>query len=221
MTETQEKYDVVISFAEEDRAYADAFDARLTAGGLKVYTYFNKFFETAGEPLDQKLVDIYTRYSRFAIVLISSHYLNDTKKFVPIEIDAINKRRNEQGNYVFPIFLEDGLVEQANQKLHGIGQVGYLEFFRAMNTEEIVKEIIKKLKKKNGAEVNDLKVAINYEVVTLRTVNSSNSNSNNNSNIHSNNNSNNKTTNFNIAGGVGQIHKNDKAIYNKNNRDGK
>lgn len=68
------KYDIALSFAEEDRNIAVALARELGRKGISVYYYPDNIIETAGKQLSQKLTEIYTKDAKYAVVIVSDHY---------------------------------------------------------------------------------------------------------------------------------------------------
>jgi TIR domain-containing protein len=66
-------YDVALSFAGEDRHLALELATRLHACGHSVF--FDRFEELWGQDLADKLHDVYSKQSRYCVVLVSRHYL--------------------------------------------------------------------------------------------------------------------------------------------------
>ena len=99
-------YDVVLSFAGEDREYVEECADILTALGIKVF-------------YDSYEQDIYSNKARYAIVFISQHYVK--KCWTKHEFKFINERMfNSETEYLLPVFLDD-------TKLCGIPETqGYL-----------------------------------------------------------------------------------------------
>ncbi|MFN8288952.1 MAG: TIR domain-containing protein [Chitinophagaceae bacterium] len=93
------KYDVAISFAEEDRDAALALVLALEMEGIKkVYYYPDKQGEHWGEELKSTLTRIYKEEARFVIVLLSNHYFNPEKKYTKVEFEAITARIESTNN---------------------------------------------------------------------------------------------------------------------------
>lgn len=112
-------YDVVLSFAGEDREYVEECADILTALGIKVF--YDSYEQDAlwGKDLYTFLADIYSNKARYAIVFISQHYVK--KCWTKHEFKFINERMfNSETEYLLPVFLDD-------TKLCGIPETqGYL-----------------------------------------------------------------------------------------------
>lgn len=112
-------YDVVLSFAGEDREYVEECADILTALGIKVFYDSYEQDVLWGKDLYTFLADIYSNKVRYAIVFISQHYVK--KCWTKHEFKFINERMfNSETEYLLPVFLDD-------TKLCGIPETqGYL-----------------------------------------------------------------------------------------------
>lgn len=112
-------YDVVLSFAGEDREYVEECADILTALGIKVFYDLYEQDVLWGKDLYTFLADIYSNKARYAIVFISQHYVK--KCWTKHEFKFINERMfNSETEYLLPVFLDD-------TKLCGIPETqGYL-----------------------------------------------------------------------------------------------
>ena len=112
-------YDVVLSFAGEDREYVEECADILTALGIKVFYDSYEQDVLWGKDLYTFLADIYSNKARYAIVFISQHYVK--KCWTKHEFKFINERMfNSETEYPLPVFLDD-------TKLCGIPETqGYL-----------------------------------------------------------------------------------------------
>ena len=100
-------FEVAISFAGEDRDFAEAVATGLREKGIKIY--YDDFYkeESWGIDLSVELRDTYFDDSRFCIMLISEHYL---KKMWPIfeRQQIIERQIKEKGNvYLLPVRLNN------------------------------------------------------------------------------------------------------------------
>lgn len=68
------KYDVALSFAGEDRQYADALAAILRAAGVEVF--YDKYEQSSlwGKNLVEHLHKVYGKQTRFVVMFLSEHY---------------------------------------------------------------------------------------------------------------------------------------------------
>ena len=112
-------YDVVLSFAGEDREYVEECADILTALGIKVFYDSYEQDVLWGKDLYTFLADIYSNKARYAIFFVSQHYVK--KCCTKHEFKFINERMfNSETEYLLPVFLDD-------TKLCGIPETqGYL-----------------------------------------------------------------------------------------------
>lgn len=103
------KYDVAISFAEEDKNAALAMAQALEKIGLKSYYYPDDRDVSYGTNLEDQLVRIYSTEAKYAIVLFSEEYFRSDKIYTKIELSAIQKRMDEEADvvYMLPVRLKN------------------------------------------------------------------------------------------------------------------
>ena len=103
-------YDVALSFAEEDKDIAEQIAASCKTLGLKPYFYEYENAENWGENLFNVIVNRYRDTAKFALILISKHYVN--KKWTDIErqiIQSVNQQSSSA--YLLPLRLDDTVLE--------------------------------------------------------------------------------------------------------------
>lgn len=112
-------YDVVLSFAGEDREYVEECADILTSLGIKVFYDSYEQDVLWGKDLYTFLADIYSNKARYAIVFVSKHYVN--KRWTKHEFRFINERMfKSETEYLLPVLLDD-------TKLSGLPETqGYL-----------------------------------------------------------------------------------------------
>jgi tetratricopeptide (TPR) repeat protein len=133
------KYDVALSFAEEDREIAEKLANALREKGIKVF--YDEFYKSDlfGKNLTDYFQEIYGEGVRFVIPLISKYYrIKDGSNFeFSIAMEEAKKRRTE---FILPVRLDD-------TKILGLPYyIGYLDFNKE-RIDVIVKCISEKLKK--------------------------------------------------------------------------
>jgi hypothetical protein len=130
-------YDVVLSFAGEDRSLVEevAFGLRRR----RVRVFYDKFeqAELWGKDLYQHLFDIYSSKARYCVVFVSEHYV--AKPWTRHEIKAAQaKQFTAESEYILPVRLDDS-------RLPGLAPtVGYVDA-RELNAEGIVQLVMEKL----------------------------------------------------------------------------
>lgn len=112
-------YDVVLSFAGEDREYVEECADILTSLGVKVFYDSYEQDVLWGKDLYTFLADIYSNKAKYAIVFVSQYYVK--KRWTKHEFKFINERIfKSETEYLLPVFLDD-------TKLSGIPETqGYL-----------------------------------------------------------------------------------------------
>lgn len=99
-------YNVVLSFAGEDRAYVEECADILTALGIKVFYDSYEQSELWGKDLYTFLADIYSNKAEYAIVFVSQHYA--AKRWTKHEFKFINERMfKSDTEYLLPVLLDD------------------------------------------------------------------------------------------------------------------
>jgi hypothetical protein len=114
-------YDVAISFAGEDRAFAEALAEALRS---RTVTVFYDAYEKAalwGKNLYTHLSDVYSSQARYAILLLSQHYAK--KVWTRHEREAAQARAfEEHSEYILPVRLDDTAIPGV------LPTVGYLRW---------------------------------------------------------------------------------------------
>ncbi|WP_214322944.1 toll/interleukin-1 receptor domain-containing protein [Nonomuraea sediminis] len=133
----QWNYDVSISYAGENRDFARELALALKDAGARVF--YDEFFEDylLGRDLQAYLQDIYSKRSRYCLILVSKEY---AKKVWPRhELRSAHERALREGyvDYVLPIRIDDTV-------LHGLSStVGYLE--AARGPQSLAQTVARKL----------------------------------------------------------------------------
>lgn len=99
------KYDVVLSFAGEDREYAEELANKLKQRNLDVF--YDKWYQASlwGPNLALRLGDIYSKKSKYAVIIVSKKYIE--KNWTKHELKYIQERVFEDDGYGLPLFLEE------------------------------------------------------------------------------------------------------------------
>ena len=129
-------YDVVISYAGEDREHAKELVRALQQQSIRVFYDQQAIDRIAGEPLPQKLRDIYENQGLYCVVLLSEHYKN--KQWTMQELKAALARLVRTQAYVLPILLDDTEVPRE------LSNIAFLTW-RTHDAEKITDVILKKL----------------------------------------------------------------------------
>lgn len=119
--ESEFNYDVALSFAGEDRNYAEELAVILKNKGINV---FYDTFEKArlwGEDLYTYLNDLYKLRAKYCIMFLSQHYAN--KVWTNHERKAAQARAfNERKAYILPVRLDNSDIPGINET------IGYLSW---------------------------------------------------------------------------------------------
>ncbi len=102
-------YDVAISYASEQREYAQQVADILRAKGIRVF--FDLFFETKmwGKDLPSYLMNVYYKDSRYCMIFASKDYVS--KAWPTYELRcAIARSIESMGEYILPIRFDDSEV---------------------------------------------------------------------------------------------------------------
>ncbi len=132
------EYDVVLSFAGEDRGYVQDIAKKLKAKGIKVF--YDEFEEAKlwGKDLYQYLYYIYKESAFFCIIFISPNYIK--KAWTRHELKAAQNRAFlENDEYILPLRLEK------NIKLPGLADtISYVDAEK-QTANQIIKLICDKV----------------------------------------------------------------------------
>ncbi|MDE0424649.1 MAG: TIR domain-containing protein [Candidatus Poribacteria bacterium] len=132
-----QKYDVALSFAGEDREYAEALANLLKAGGYSCFYDKNELSNLWGKNLYDYLSWVYKDPARYCVMFLSKHY--ERKLWTNHERQMAQARAfQENREYILPVRLDD-------TEIPGIPPtVGYLDL-RSMTIEEVYEALDKKL----------------------------------------------------------------------------
>lgn len=138
-------YDIALSFAAENRNYAEELANKLRGKGVQVFYDNWNIVSLWGENLYTFLGKTYRDNSLFCVTIISKKYCE--KKWTKHEMEFIQARELQGEVYWLPLFLEDvNLPELSETK----GRVCAWEF----SIDEIVEILCEKIKKKKYEIIN-------------------------------------------------------------------
>ena len=131
------KYDVVLSFAGEDREYAKALADLLKAGGYDPFYDENELANLWGKNLYDYLSSVYKDRARYCVMFLSKYY--ERKLWTNHERQLAQARAfQENREYILPVRLDD-------TEIPGIPPtIGYLDL-RSMTIEEVYEALVIKL----------------------------------------------------------------------------
>ena len=132
-----QKYDVVLSFAGEDRQHAKALAALLKAGGYWFFYDENELAQLWGKNLYDYLSSVYKDQARYCVMFLSKYY--EQKLWTTHERQLAQARAfQENREYILPVRIDD-------TEIPGIpSTVGYLDL-RVITIEEVYETLVKKL----------------------------------------------------------------------------
>lgn len=134
------EFDLVVSFAGEDRKYVESIVSPLKERGYHVF-YDNDFFAHMwGHDLAEYFADTYENKSRFAMMFISEHYARKAwtiHERRSILLRALNQAAASPTPYLLPIRIDDTSLDGLRSS------VSYIDS-REKSVEEIVESFISK-----------------------------------------------------------------------------
>ncbi|BAZ22277.1 hypothetical protein NIES4073_31590 [Kalymmatonema gypsitolerans NIES-4073] len=135
-------YDIALSFAGEDRKYAQELAQVLKARDIDVF--YDEYEEATlwGKNLYTHLSEVYQKQARFCVMFLSQYYAQ--KLWTNHEREAAQARAfQENKEYILPIRLD-------NTEIPGIlPTIGYLKW---SNADSIANTIVKKLEQKTPSQ---------------------------------------------------------------------
>ena len=133
----EHKYDFCLSFAGEDRKYAERLYDLLTQAGARVFYDFAEEHVLWGKDLYTHLQDVYQNQSRYCVMFTSKHYVQ--KAWTNVEREAAQARSFRQPEYILPIKLD-------NTPVPGLLETKGIVDIRRRSLEKIAQTAIKKLR---------------------------------------------------------------------------
>lgn len=135
--EDKYRFDIAFSFAGEDRSFVEDIVNELKPLGLKIF-YDNHYkSELWGKDLYQYLSEIYSKTSKYCIVIVSENYAS--KLWTKHELRNAQERAfSDLREYILPIKLDTTELPGLNKT------IGYLNY-PSLTVQEIAKIIIEKL----------------------------------------------------------------------------
>ena len=134
----EKQYDVALSFAGEDRHYAEELAKLLRAGGYSVF--YDKYEQAQlwGRDLYVHFSSVYKDQADYCVMFLSRYYKRKMQTNHERESAQARAFVEENREYILPVRLDD-------TEIPGILlTVGYLDL-RSMTIEEIYQALVKKL----------------------------------------------------------------------------
>src|SRR5262249_28681854 len=143
--QTSFEYDVAISFAGEDRSYAEQIAEMLRSSQVRVFYDMYEQATLWGKDLYAHLNDVYGKKARYCIVLLSSHYAR--KLWTNHERQSAQARAfQQQEEYILPVKLDDTSIPGIHPT------TGYIDL-RQITVERLVELLLEKLNKAGAAHL--------------------------------------------------------------------
>lgn len=113
-------YDIALSFAGEDRIYADDLANRLKAKGVKVFYDIFEQENLWGKNLYDHLSEVYSKKARYCLMFLSAHYAK--KAWTNLERKSAQERAfRENSEYILPVRLDDTQIPGIHET------IGYID----------------------------------------------------------------------------------------------
>ena len=133
------EYEIAISFAGEDRRYAERIAKALSKRDVRIFYDDYEKVDLWGKNLYDHLTEIYRKKAKFCLILISKHYAR--KLWTNLERKSAQSRAFEENeDYILPLRLDDTEIKGI---LPTVGYIRYDDY----RTNELVTMIKKKLGK--------------------------------------------------------------------------
>ncbi|WP_204376188.1 toll/interleukin-1 receptor domain-containing protein [Hymenobacter coccineus] len=149
---TMKEYDIVMSFAGEDRKVAEELASRLVSKGINVFYDEYEKANLWGKDLYTHLIKIYRDDSKYYLMILSESYAK--KQWTNHERKAAQSRAfAENQEYILPLRLDETEIEGV------LNTTGYIDY-KKTDIEEIIDLITKKIYKYN--KDNNISYSITY-----------------------------------------------------------
>ncbi|WP_158679993.1 MULTISPECIES: TIR domain-containing protein [Deinococcus] len=102
---TERPFHFCLSFAGEDRKYAQALHRLLTKRGMRVFYDNAEKHDLWGRNLYEHLADIYEHRAHFCVMFASRHYVE--KAWTGLEREFAQARAFKQPDYILPVRIDD------------------------------------------------------------------------------------------------------------------
>ena len=132
------EYDVALSFAGEDRIYAEKLASKLRDKGIQVFYDNWNIASLWGDNLYTYLAETYRNKALFCVTIISKAYCE--KKWTLLELEFIQERELQGEIYWLPLLLE-------NIKVPGLSETRGKVYASQYTLDEIIDFLLEKLTK--------------------------------------------------------------------------
>jgi len=151
-------YDVVLSFAGEDRDFVDKVAKILTSNDIQFFYDKDKEVELWGKELPEELDLVFRKQARFAVIFISKNYF---KKIWPTleKRSMLSRAMESPSEYILPARFDD-------TELPGVRPtIGYIDL-REHTPQSFAELIMQKIKKKTIIKAEPaVSKTIDYSIV--------------------------------------------------------
>lgn len=148
MVETPRRYDVVLSFAGEDRSYVDRVASMLDAANVSAFYDKNETASLWGKDLVEHLDLVYRTRGRYCIMFVSRHYAE--RMWTSHERkSAMERALRERTEYILPVRFDDTEVPGLRST------VGFVDA-RKVNPEELAHLVLQKLGRVGASSSHEL-----------------------------------------------------------------
>jgi hypothetical protein len=131
------RYDVVLSFAGEDRRYVERVAKKLTLRGIRVFYDRYEQVELWGKDLYVHLSEIYSKTARYCVMFVSNHYVR--KLWANHERRSAQERAfQENREYILPVRFDESKVPGL------LETIGYLDL-KGIEPSELARNIARKV----------------------------------------------------------------------------
>lgn len=137
MVETEKRYDIVLSFAGEDREYVEKAADFLDRASVSVFYDRNEEASLWGKDLVEHLDLVYRRRGRYCVMFVSSHYA--AKMWTTHERrSAMTRALEERTEYILPVRFDQTEIPGLRST------IGYVEAAKK-TPEQLARLILQKL----------------------------------------------------------------------------
>ncbi len=106
------KYDVVLTFAGEDREYVESVVNELHGHDISVFYDHNEQSFLWGKDLQPTFGEIYRAYAQYCMVFISKHYPKKAWARMELKFAKDRATKDEMKEYILPIRLDDTTIPE-------------------------------------------------------------------------------------------------------------
>lgn len=152
------QYDVVLSFAGEDREYVEQVAILLKKNNVRVF--YDRFEQANlwGKNLYNELSVVYSTRSKYCIIFVSQHYIE--KDWTNLELESIQERSfTQRDEYTLPVRFDNSVLKGLKKT------IGYLDA-NIYSPDKLVNLFLEKIGKKTSPKAGGvlLRFDNNYKI---------------------------------------------------------